>query len=315
MKYLSRSFVAACLPLSVLLPMTASASCGAAFCPVNTQWEVQGAWQQPGFRVDLRYEFLDQDQPRHGSERIAVGEISGHHDEVRTLNRNVLVNLDYAFDDRWGVSLTLPRVDRDHVHIHHHHGDVLNESWNISGLGDAKLLGRYRLQEQPVSLLFGMKLPTGATDVTNETGALAERTLQAGTGTTDLVFGIAWQHGEITSPWSWFAQAMGQRALDSHDDFRSGNLFTLDGGVRYMATSKLSLMAQANAVVKGRDRGAEAETELSGGEYLFLTPGMSYALSRDVQFHAFVQQPLHQHVNGVQLTANIGYTAGISARF
>jgi hypothetical protein len=298
-----------------LLPGTAHASCGAAFCPVNTQWEVQGAWQQRGLRVDLRYEFLDQDQPRHGSERIAVGEIPGHHDEVRTLNRNLLLNLDYTFDDRWGLSLTLPRVDRDHAHIHHHHGEVLNESWNISGLGDAKLLARYRFDGQPVNVLFGVKLPTGDIDVTNAAGALAERTLQAGTGTTDLVLGVAWRHGDITSPWSWFAQAMGQRALDDYENFQPGNQFTLDGGVRYMATPKLSVMAQANVMIKGRDRGAEAETELSGGEYLFFTPGVSYALSRDVQVYAFVQQPLHQHVNSVQLTADIAYTAGISARF
>lgn len=306
------------IPVSLfatLLPAPAQASCGAAFCPVNTQWEVQGAWQQPGFRVDLRYEFLDQDQPRHGSERIAVGEITGHHDEVRTLNRNLLANLDYTFDDHWGLSLTLPRVDREHAHIHHHHGDVLNESWNIAGLGDAKLLGRYRFENRPVNLLFGVKLPTGATDITNAAGALAERTLQPGTGTTDLVLGMAWRHGEITSPWSWFAQATGERALDEHEDFRPGSRFMLDGGVRYMATPKLSLMAQANVLIKVRDRGAQAETELSGGEYLFLTPGISYAASRDVQFYAFVQQPLHQHVNGVQLTADLGFTAGISARF
>ena len=53
----------------------ARASCGAAFCMVNTSWNVQGAWTEPGLRFDLRYEYIDQDQPRHGSSKVGVGQI------------------------------------------------------------------------------------------------------------------------------------------------------------------------------------------------------------------------------------------------
>ena len=38
-------------------------------------------------------------------------------------------------------------------------------------------------------LSFGLKLPTGEFDVRNAMGALAERSLQPGTGTTDLLLG------------------------------------------------------------------------------------------------------------------------------
>ena len=57
---------------------------------------MQEAWTEPGLRLDLRYEFIDQDQPRHGSNKVGVGELSQHHDEVRTINRNWLATLDYA---------------------------------------------------------------------------------------------------------------------------------------------------------------------------------------------------------------------------
>src|SRR5262245_18164177 len=88
----------------------ARASCGAAFCMVNTSWNVQGVWTEPGMRFDLRFEYIDQDQPRAGSDKVAVGQIPQHHDEIRTINRNWLATFDYTFNKDWGVSATLPLI-------------------------------------------------------------------------------------------------------------------------------------------------------------------------------------------------------------
>src|SRR5262245_25006260 len=74
----------------------AQGSCGTAFCMVNTNWGMQGVSNERGARFDLRYEFIDQDQPMSGSRKVGVGEIRQHHDEVRTINRNWLATLDYT---------------------------------------------------------------------------------------------------------------------------------------------------------------------------------------------------------------------------
>lgn len=58
-----------------------------------------------------------------------------------------------------------------------------------------------------------------------------------------------------------------------------------------------------------------AEPDGSGGRYLFLQPGVSYALTNDVQVYAFYQQSIYQYANGVQLTAPWSATAGVAARF
>ena len=39
----------------------ACASCGSAFCNVNTNWSIQGIWTQQGAHVDVRFEYIDQD--------------------------------------------------------------------------------------------------------------------------------------------------------------------------------------------------------------------------------------------------------------
>jgi len=67
--------------------------------------------------------------------------------------------------------------------------------------------------------------------------------------------------------------------------------------------------------VRGKDSGINAEPEDSGGRSLFLSPGVSVAVTRDVRVYGFLQVPLYQYVNGVQLTADKAVVIGLSARF
>ncbi len=303
----------------------AAASCGSAFCMVNTNWGVQGVWNEPGLRADLRLEYIDQDQPRNGTRNVAVGEIPAHHDEVRTINRNAFLTLDYGLSESWGISAVLPWIDRDHEHIHNHRGEQLRETWSFSDFGDARLVARYQsttaqAQGQAERLGFfgftgGLKLPTGKTDVVNGEGEPAERTLQPGTGTTDALLGAYYREaiGHLNA--SWFGQANVQLPLDSHDDFRPGKQVTVDFGGRWDATDKLGLMLQLNAQWKGRDSGAQAEPDDSGSRTLSIAPGFTFAFTPTVQMYAFVQFPLYPYVNGVQLVADRSYAAGISAQF
>ena len=67
------------------------------------------------------------------------------------------------------------------------------------------MVGRYQLGtvDDPLKpanagITFGLKLPTGKFDVANDRGDKAERSLQPGTGTTDLIVG-----GEMWWCWAW----------------------------------------------------------------------------------------------------------------
>jgi len=299
-----------------------AAWCGAAFCMVHTSWNAQGVWTEPGARLDLRFEYIDQDQPRAGSDKVGVGQIPRHHDEVRTINRNWLGTFDYAFSEAWGVSATLPVLDRFHTHIHNHQGAKLTETWNFTEIGDARVLGRrqWRTESAQAQRLdffgvnFGLKLPTGKDDVRNSDGDLAERTLQPGTGTTDLLLG-GYFNRVLASGSSWFADVLVQAPLNEHDQFKPGTRTSLDFGYRMQAGEKLGVMLQLNFLHKSRDSGSNAEPEDSGGRFVSFSPGLSYALTPSLQIYGFLQLPLYQYVNGVQLTADWAVAAGISTRF
>ncbi len=313
---LSAALLFVCTPI-------ASASCGSAFCLLNTNWSAQGVWTEPGWRADLRYEYIDQDQPRTGTRDVAVGEIPRHHDEVSTLNRNLFATLDYGFSPEWGASVTVPWIDRRHDHVHNHHGAALPESWSFSELGDVRVTGRYQRAFDTadaqrlsfVGLIAGVKLPTGKTDVANGEGEVAERTLQPGSGTTDAVLGAYFRQAVGAWNASWFAQVNAQLPLDSHAGFKPGRQVLLDVGARWEATDRLGLLLQLNAGWKGRDSGSEAEPEDSGSRTLFASPGFTFAVTPTVHAYGFVQLPIHQRVNGVQLVADRAFAGGVSVQF
>lgn len=302
-----------------LLASNVHASCGAAFCTLNTSWETQGVSTEPGLRVDLRYEYVNQDQPRAGRDKVSVGEIRQHHDEQRTLNRNVIGTIDYAPSARDGVSIQLPFVRRDHSHIHNHHGALIHDSWQFEGLGDIKIIGRRRLGDgdSRSGVLYGVKLATGSTTRSNDDGDPAERSLQAGSGTTDAVMGFYTSSLSLwgETPVRVFVQGQVQAPTNARGGFRPGAQYSADVGIAYPAAGTWSGLLQLNASIKDRDRGWEAEPANSGGSFLWLSPGLSFALSRDVQWYGFVQLPAYQRVNGVQLTASTSVATGVHWRF
>jgi hypothetical protein len=253
-----------------------------------------------------------------------VGEIRRHHDEVLTLNRNLLASLDYTLNQDWGVNPLVPMVDRYHEHIHNHGGGQIPESWDFTELGDVRVMARRRLSTtenaaassvSTTGVNFGLKLPTGKTDVKNDEGELAERSLQPGSGTTDAVFGAYYSQHRPLASLSWFAQALAQVPLNTHDEYRPGRRLNLDAGVRYDAGDRLGLLLQLNTLLKGRDHGAEAEPEDTGGTFVFVSPGISYAFTSSVQAYGFVQVPVYQRVNGVQLVPDFAVAVGLNFRF
>jgi len=308
--------------LTLVAPF-ANASCGSAFCTVNTNWSLQGIWTQAGPHVDLRFEYIDQDQPMSGSRKVAVGEVPAHHDEVKTINRNVITTLDYGINENWGITAVIPVVDRSHEHIHNHHGEKLLETWSFTELGDIRVQGRYQAyfgEQTPQRAGFGgatvgLILPTGATDITNGAGAVAERSLQPGTGTTQLAFSAYYRQALGDYDSSWYVQAAAALPLNYYQDYKPGNVFALDVGYRYDVNDALGLNLQLNYVYKNRDKGAEAEPEDSGGQTLSVAPGFTYAFSPTLQMYTFVSLPVYRYVNGVQLTADWSAAMGVSVQF
>lgn len=301
--------------LSVALALGAAsiqghASCSAAFCSLNTGLEAQELGASEGALFDLRYERILQNQPRSGDSRLAAD------DEVETVNDNWVATVDYAFDDKWGANLRLPFLAREHTH--NSGVGTSDERWDLSGLGDVQAIARYSLRRHMFGgggIRFGLKLPTGAFEERNDAGDVAERSLQLGSGTTDVILGGYYSRAIVPNQSSGFGQLSVQVPLAQRDGYRPGSQIGADVGARYAVSANTAALAQINLQYKWHDVGAEAEPNSSGGGFVFFSPGISYSLAREWQVYAYAQLPLYQYVKGIQLTAEWAAVVGLTRRF
>jgi len=310
--------------MSVVFIRGASASCGSATCPLNnTRYLGAGL-----LRMGYAYEYINQDRIYVGTSRSFIGAIPEHHDEVQTINQRNILSLDYGITGRMSLSVQIPFVHREHSHIHHHMGEDLWESWNFGGVGDVVAAGQYTLpihstdMTSYVTVLGGIKFPTGVTDMKNAEGELAEVTIQPGTGSYDGIVGVNARQSLGTVP--TFSGLVGTMPVIvgityqvsglGTDGYRFGNALLAHVGTEYPLARAATFLFQINGKFQGyADVGSTGEPrENTGGTWIFASPGLSLMVTDVVSAYAFVQFPVYQNVHGIQQTSAVNMQFGIS---
>ena len=301
------------------------AGCGSASCPLNSyRFLGQGSLQ-----VGFSYEYINQDQVYVGSTKAFVGAIPGHHNEVQTINSRTVLQLQYGILDRLSLGFDVPFIHREHSHIQHDPGQDVWESWDFSGLGDVSLSSQIGVvlpssEFGPhLSIVAGVKLPTGIARARNGGGEEAEVTLQPGSGSTDGIVGVSYRQALISVPtvsgeFSALPLIVGmtyQMNGSGTHGWRFGNSLVASLGTAYQFTPRMNLLLQCNGRFQEfADVGTTDEPrENTGGTWLFASPGMSVQLTDRFSAYSYVQVPFYQNVHGIQQTARFNLQFGISA--
>lgn len=322
--------------LTLLAWSSSSWACSSCGCNLSPDWVASNGNTGAGLKLDLRYDYLNQSQLRQGTHRISAVAASqivtgGEPQEVEQYTRNhyFTAALDYSPQPDWGVNVQLPYVSRSHSTLGNASdgttagADGGQYRSHTSSLGDVKVLGRYLglAPERNLALLFGLKLPTGShtkTGTSTDPGAPGpvdiDRGLQPGTGTTDGIIGLTYS-ASLNPSWDYFVQGLFQTALHSRDDYRTGNGLNVNAGWRYLGWSSVQPQVQINMRHASRDTGAQADAPNSGGTLLYLSPGVAMPLDAHTSVYGYVQLPLYQNVNGVQLVPRFTASLGLRHAF
>ena len=295
-------------------PSPACSECG---CSLSSDWAAQGYSSLSGAQFGIRYEYYEQSDLRsgtHQADRTALTLPNDQEIQQNTLNRNVWLGFDYVFNRAWGVSVQLPSYDRFHSTFAP--GDTELSISHAHGLGDLQITGRYQnsAMTRSFGLQFGLKLPTGRFDQNFASGPQAgeplDRGLQLGSGATDLLAGGSY----FVRPFArlgCFAQALVDQPLNSRGGFRPAPSLSLNGGLRFLNTGFLTPQVQLNARWDGRESGPNADRDNSGDTLVYLSPGISADLGTRWHAFAFLQVPVYQRVNGLQITPRWLLTLGL----
>ncbi len=296
----------------------ACASCGMMSGPGYTPgWESQGLAANDGFRFDFRYDLLNQNQLRSGSGRPGMWPIGPHEQELYTKTQTYNLTYDYSKGD-WGFNVQLPYIERTHATNGFNYDGTDAGTSSKTGFGDVKVLGRWMglLKNRSLGLQLGLKLPNGEFRQNFNGGAIAgsplDRGLQLGTGTTDLIFGF-FHFASLATDWNYFSQAVADMPLASREGYIPGNSLNTNVALRYSHFPRFVPQLQVNARFLSRDHGINASPADSGGTMVYLSPGFTFNIAKNVYHYVFFQLPIYQYMNGYQLAPT--FTLSVGTRF
>jgi len=243
--------------------------------------------------------------------------------------------------ERWGVNVSIPFVRRvqentyvgssslhfEHVGRHVSAVDSVSVERNtVEGIGDMSALARWAVihgQGDTFTWLYfqgGFKLPTGAWDARDRYGYLLHPDIQAGTGTGDILLGIAGSRGDFFRSFSLSLLA-GVPVHNSHpyqegasvnfDATYQGRIFPEDAEDGPMLIGSAGLFGKFAA----RDHFGGLAVDASGGSYVFFSGGFTFMPIPGLRFQVLVQAPLMIALNGAQLEEQFRLVTGIQATF
>jgi len=320
-----RIIIAAALALLPLVAMNNAFACAACGCTLSKDWGTQGISTTPGFSADLSFDYINQNQQRYGSGAASTAQINsllpgGQEVEDYTATRTTTASFNYT-SDTWGASTQLPYVQRTHGTF----GNMLPGDYSTyssssdSGIGDIRVIGKYTglSAGKTAGIIAGIKLPTGSTGTNfnagDEAGNPLDRSLQIGTGSTDLILG-GFVTGSVDE-YGWFAQGTVQHAVATKtiagEDYRPGDAYSLNSGIRHAKFgARFTPMLQLNYIHRSPDD--VAGTPLDGGTLVYLAPGASFRAGGGTSIYGFAQLPVYQNVTGLQLTPRYTLTLGVA---
>jgi hypothetical protein len=297
-----------------------------------------------GWRLNLEYTYIDQDELRAGTGAVGPAPVvnnpsnpslGGGEIEKQTVNRYLTLGVSFRPNADWNFNLLLPYVSRDHTTYGNQSQPYTASETSpdqvsgahVSNLGDVKLIGNYQglLPTHNLGLQLGVKLPTGQYGTKVDfydgpnMGAPLDASLQAGTGSTDLIVG-AYYFQAISQDFDAFANVQFQSAVahkmnQPGNDFRPGNSATLSVGLRYEDNPRLIPQLQLNISRKSADQGDLADTTDTAGTVAYLSPGVTAQIVRKLYAYSVLQFPVYSNLSGYQLFPHWTATVGLSYAF
>lgn len=252
-------------------------------------------------------------------------------DSVRTES----LSLAYGITDDLLLSINVPYITRNNIRAGeeeggipevHHHGDA-------QGIGDISTLLQYKIVDKgtrKVSLLAGVKLPTGKTNIFDGDEQL-ESHLQPGSGSWDILAGVAFSQtfNEITLHGSMLYQY----TTKGEQETELGDLFSYNVALSYsMIKPELShlhtgkqhtdpwafgvdVFTELNGESRAKDKIAGIEDENSGGDALFLSLGTRLTTNKGDSLFTLLSLPVYENYHGLQTENDYKVLVGVNLSF
>jgi hypothetical protein len=231
------------------------------------------------------------------------------------------LGLAYGAGENLTLGLRLPYLYRNAIREAHHEpgGEPphVEELGDAKGFGDLTLFGQYRFLARPaeslhLALLYGVKVPTGRTDIRTPEGERYEAEHQPGSGSWDPLFGLAMTRhiNRLTFDVSTLYQlaTKGTQKTDLGDNltynaalsWRVPEIGHSHPGGGQHSHLNWDLILEANGEYRRKEEVAGVKNPESGGNILFLSPGTRLSADDGMSASLSIGIPVLEDLNGKQ---------------
>ena len=238
----------------------------------------------------------------------------GHHFHDKTSEERHHFVLGNRLSDRLSVSAEVPYTAIYSLEIDDH--TILGTKQKSIGLGDLKWVGDYRVfnkKRRSLSVLGGVKLPTGATKERNSKGARFEPELQPGSGSYDYLAGVAYrqEEGRVGTVGN-LVYVLRTRGAQ---EFRYGDVVSTSLAVDYLLNPnddrfQTRIGLDGNVQYEQKQRADGVEVRDSGGVTFLLGPTVSIKKGEHVSVSGSYHAPVAQELGGVHQRLDFAWTLG-----
>jgi hypothetical protein len=268
-----------------------------------------------GMRIDVRY--------------LSVGTMYRDGSRTENAERELETHLTqqyslfYALGNSVSLATLVP-LPRRHSEAMSGQGALV--TGNQFGVGDVSVLARYKPfvghgmeSTYILSLVGGVKLPTGRTDGRDSQGGLLDAHVQLGTGSTDLLMGAS--GFAAIGQTAFIVNLLGGFAGKGSNGHQFGNSLNYDATVRYgilpedYDSPQLFATMSVNGELRGYERQDGAIDENSGGNVVYVSPGFQLFITPALTFELSYQYAIIHTLYGQQLGEDYRLMSGLQFLF
>ena len=232
----------------------------------------------------------------------------------------LLIEAGYSFNEKLSADLFLSFVRQERTI---NQRGLSEDFVYTQGIGDGVLLVKYKLLPKFTAGL-GVKIPTGAADRIRDNGTFLNADLQPGSGAWDQVL-----YGSYTSqlkfrPTLTFSATAIHRFTGTNNNYFDNGITssTYTFGDETQVIVALADRLTLGRVIldpspkfryrhAGRDFFNDAEFPASGGDFVFINPGLSYAINPKLSYQFNVELPIFARVTDTQLSPTVRFNTGL----
>lgn len=232
----------------------------------------------------------------------------------KRITHSVLLETGYAFSDRISLDVFFSYVRQERL---------INQVdfTYTQGIGDMIFLFKYLLTENNHNFLIGggLKLPLGASDRRNNNGLPLNADLQPGSGAFDFIAWSQWTKSFTIRPSFQLSSTIIYSYKGKNKSYLGNSLYQFGQELSWSFGGSDQLIIGDKIIspsIQLRFRNAQpdlfenGELPSTGGNWLFLKPGVALSWNPQFSTESNFELPLFADIEGTQVTPTIRWTIG-----